>query len=227
MATNPPVNTAVPTNAWETPLDFGAEAPFSLEPHIGYLKELGIEFGWGPTSLVQWFLEHVWVYSGLPWVGAVVLSAVLVRTALLKFFVDASDTGARLATVSPHLKWHREKLKEAQLNRDTPAMMAAIEEQRAIYKKAGIKFRRIWVPTLLQAPIGYGTFVLTRRMAELPVPGLDTGGFLWLTDLTVADPTYILPVAASGLTYLTFKVFASLHYISSILTHNSMVERQE
>jgi YidC/Oxa1 family membrane protein insertase len=34
-------------------------------------------------------------------------------------------------------------------------------------------------------------------MTGLPVPGFETGGMAWFTDLTVADPYYILPVASS------------------------------
>ena len=30
-------------------------------------------------------------------------------------------------------------------------------------------------------------------MADLPVPGFKDGGFLWFTDLSLADPYYVLP----------------------------------
>ena len=177
-----------------------------MEPHIGWLKELGIDYGWGPTSLVQWVLEHTFVYSGLPWAGAVVLSAVLFRTALFKFFLDASDTAARQAVLTPYMKPLQEKLIAARFSNDQALMMQAMQEQREIYKKAGIKLRRMFMPALLQMPLGFGTFFLTRKMAELPVPGLDVGGFLWLTDLTTADPTYLLPLFTSGMLYFIFKV---------------------
>ena len=40
-----------------------------------------------------------------------------------------------------------------------------------------------------------------RRLAASQVPSLTEGGALWFTDLTVADPTYMLP-ALAGLSFL-------------------------
>lgn len=64
---------------------------------------------------------------------------------------------------------------------------------------------RLFVP-MLQVPIGFATFRLMRGMADLPVPGLDDGGFLWLTDLTQSDPYFILPIVTGIAFHLTFKV---------------------
>jgi len=44
-----------------------------------------------------------------------------------------------------------------------------------------------------------------KAMAALPVPGLDQGGFLWLMDLTIPDPYYVLPVLTSVTMFYTFK----------------------
>jgi len=37
-------------------------------------------------------------------------------------------------------------------------------------------------------------FITLRRMANYPVESLKTGGFGWVTDLSIADPFYILPI---------------------------------
>jgi YidC/Oxa1 family membrane protein insertase len=34
-------------------------------------------------------------------------------------------------------------------------------------------------------------------MCNLPVESFTTGGALWFTDLTIADPTYILPILST------------------------------
>ncbi|MEQ2170541.1 hypothetical protein GOODEAATRI_001241 [Goodea atripinnis] len=58
------------------------------------------------------------------------------------------------------------------------------------------------VPPLLadlpQAPVFISFFIALRKMAYLPVPSLQTGGALWFTDLSAADPFYILPLAVTG-----------------------------
>lgn len=43
-------------------------------------------------------------------------------------------------------------------------------------------------------------------MAYLPVPSLQTGGLLWFTDLTAADPFYILPLAVTGTMFFILEV---------------------
>lgn len=35
-------------------------------------------------------------------------------------------------------------------------------------------------------------------MANLPVPSLQTGGLLWFQDLTLSDPTYVLPLIVTA-----------------------------
>jgi YidC/Oxa1 family membrane protein insertase len=41
-------------------------------------------------------------------------------------------------------------------------------------------------------------FIAIRKMCNLPVESFTTGGALWFNDLTIADPTYILPIISTG-----------------------------
>ena len=43
----------------------------------------------------------------------------------------------------------------------------------------------------------------------MQVPSMTVGGALWFTDLTVADPYYLLPIAASGVFLLTVELGAA------------------
>lgn len=65
-----------------------------------------------------------------------------------------------------------------------------------------------YAPPLLfpQAPVFISMFVGLRRCANLPVMSMTTGGALWLTDLTVADPYYLLPVMTCCTMYATIVV---------------------
>jgi YidC/Oxa1 family membrane protein insertase len=49
-----------------------------------------------------------------------------------------------------------------------------------------------------QAPFFISAFLAIRGMSKFPVESFTTGGALWFTDLTLADPYYILPVLATG-----------------------------
>ena len=43
-------------------------------------------------------------------------------------------------------------------------------------------------------------------MANLPVESLKDGGFLWLKDLTVHDPYYIMPIITSVTMFITIEL---------------------
>ncbi len=47
-----------------------------------------------------------------------------------------------------------------------------------------------------QAPLFISFFFALRRMSET-YPSFQSGGMMWFNDLSVVDPTYMLPVCAS------------------------------
>ncbi|KAI4213125.1 MAG: hypothetical protein LQ351_004279 [Letrouitia transgressa] len=183
----------------------GFESASRLTDHFGFMKELGLDYGWGPTALVEWTLEHIHVLLGTPWWGSIVLTAMLSRLVLFKVFIDASDNTARTQTLAPALKDLRARLNDAKAKQDIPAMMGIQREVKAIYKLAGVQMYKTALP-LLQVPLGFGLFRLMRGMAALPVPGLENGGFLWITDLTVSDPYFILPTVAGISSFVLFRM---------------------
>ena len=183
------------------------DAPLHIDEHIGYLKELGLDYGWGPTSMIQWLIEHVHIYSGLPWAGTIIATVTLVRLILLKSFLDSSDMSARLQTIKPLTDPLFKKMVQARAKNDRAASIEANAERLAINRKHGIKFWKMCVP-LIQLPLGFGTFRLLRGMGDLPVPGFDTGGALWFQDLTMPDPYGILILSTSVMYYVSFKVYS-------------------
>ena len=124
---------------------------------------------------------------------------------MLKAYVNASDTSARMAVITPLIKPIQDRISAAKATRDQQAMMAASAELQGAYRSANVQIWRLAVP-LLQVPLGFGTFRLMRGMASLPVPGLDTQGLLWLQDLTIPDPYLLLPIATAAAFHITFKV---------------------
>ncbi|KAI2793885.1 hypothetical protein POX_a00473 [Penicillium oxalicum] len=171
---------------------------------IGYLKELGLDYGWGPSSLLQYVIEHIHVWTGLPWWASIVSAAVLVRIALFKPTMGASDTGARTHNARSVIDPIRHEMMKARVEGQTQLMQIKKAELDKIQAEHGIKSYKAFVP-MLQIPLGYGIFRVVRGMTALPVPGLLTESALWLNDLTVADPMYLIPVITSGCLYLTLK----------------------
>lgn len=193
-----------------SPLDTFTDVEYSQAgEHIGYLKELGLDYGWGPTACLQTLLEYVHIYSGTPWWGSILMTALLVRITLFRAYVNASDASARMAVVTPIVNPIRARLKAARVARDMEAMQRIATELRDVYSSANIQMWRIWIP-MLQIPIGFGTFRLLRGMAGLHVPGFEDGGLLWIKDLTLSDPYFALPVLTGLAFHLTFRVSGSI-----------------
>ena len=189
--------------------DFAADASDTFTPYIGLLRDAGLDFGWGPSSMVQWTLEHLHVYSGLPWIGSIAVTAVLMRLLFFKFILDGADMGGRMAVMQPHLKPIQDEMKAARAAGDQQRMQAGVAEMRRVYKAGGIDFKKMLLPIVIQAPIGFGAFRVLRALAAEHVPGLEDGGLLWITDLTARDPLLVLPAITSAMLYYTFKVGSS------------------
>ncbi|EMC93933.1 hypothetical protein BAUCODRAFT_74344 [Baudoinia panamericana UAMH 10762] len=173
---------------------------------IGYLQEVGISFWYGPTSVIEWILEHIHIYSGMPWWGSIAATAVLLRLVMVPFFVRSADSQARQAALITVTKPITAAITQAQRDRDQESMMMHVQRLRQIQAENGISYSAMFVPMVMQAVLGYCGFKLVRAMANLPVPGLRDGGFLWLKDLTVADPYGILPLAMGAAIHLVIRM---------------------
>jgi YidC/Oxa1 family membrane protein insertase len=175
--------------------------------HIGYLKELGLDYGWGPTSAMEWLIEHVHVYAGTPWWASIALAAIAVRAILFKVHIDAADNAARMQAVKPITQPLTDKMLAAR--GDNIEVLKIRAEIQAINKRAGIKIWKSLLP-MVQIFTGYGTWTILRAMSHLPVPGMDTGGALWFHNLTIPDPYFILPASTAFALYWVLKVCLAL-----------------
>ncbi|KAI9828371.1 MAG: Mitochondrial inner membrane protein oxa1 [Thelocarpon impressellum] len=184
--------------------DLTAEDLASMPERIGYLKDLGLDYGWGPTALVEWVLEHIHIWTGTPWWLSITLTALAVRAVLFRPYMGAADTSARMAALKPVTQPITDKMQESQRAGDTAGVMRARAELKRIHARAGVKMYKAFVP-MLQVFLGYGTFRLMRGMSTLPVPGLETGGLLWIRDLTISDPYFLLPLGTAAIFHLTMK----------------------
>ncbi|OHE97747.1 YidC/Oxa1 family membrane protein insertase [Colletotrichum orchidophilum] len=191
----PPVtpDAAVPSTSLP---ELDAATLLDLPEQIGFLKTLGLDFGWGPSSVMQWALEHVHVLSGMPWWGSIAATAILLRLIMFKPLLKSQDTSARMQKLhtDPAYDETRKALTEAMSRGDSAAMTELRRDLSMLNKRAGVNpLNAFW--GLLQIPFGYGMFRVLNGAASIPVPGMETGGFLWITDLTVSDPYFLLPIA--------------------------------
>lgn len=185
--------------------DLSATEISQIPEKIGYLKELGLDYGWGPSAIIQYTIEHLHLWTGLPWWASIVGTGLLIRFALLKPTLDASDNTVKTQNIKGIISPMRDDMMRAARDNN----QIEVQRKRAmiseINKEHGITPWKSFVP-MIQMPLGYGCFRVVRGMTALPVPALANESVAWLTDLTVADPMYILPLTTSFMMYLTFKV---------------------
>lgn len=155
--------------------------------------------------MMETLLEFVHINTGTAWWASIAISLVIVRLTTLKFYFVAADANARNQIIQPYMDPLVVRMKTAQRNRDSAGMSKVFAEMKVLRASAGVTYWRMFLP-FIQIPIGFGMFRLMRGMCYLPVPGFDTGGLLWLHDLTLSDPHFILPVLTGACYFYTFKV---------------------
>ncbi|KAK8102009.1 Mitochondrial inner membrane protein OXA1 [Apiospora kogelbergensis] len=168
--------------------ELGIQSILDMPEQIGFLKELGLDFGWGPTAMCEWLVEHLYVTAGLPCIAGAKYSGRMQIVARDPKFIQAQD-----------------EFKFAVSQQDQAGVMKHRGTMLQLQKAAGTSTIKAILPPMIAVPLSYGMFRLLRAMAALPVPSLETGGLSWITDLSVYDPTYMLPLSTAFMTVFMFK----------------------
>ncbi|KAG0331631.1 Mitochondrial inner membrane protein oxa1l [Podila humilis] len=162
----------------------------------GDLKAMGL-VNFSPVGGLETILEAVHISTGLPWWATIATTTVAIRTLLIPFIVKLQGNTARLHNVKPQLERLTENMKLAKESNDTAALARFSAQTQELFAKNDCNPIKSLVLPLIQAPIMISFYLALRDMANLPVPQFKEGGLGWFTDLTIADPTYVLPVASS------------------------------
>ncbi|XP_048373475.1 mitochondrial inner membrane protein OXA1L [Sphaerodactylus townsendi] len=159
-------------------------------------QELGLGC-YTPVGLIQNLLEFLHVDMGLPWWGAIVAGTVAARCLVFPLIVKGQREAVKLNNHLPQINELTARMNEAKRSGNKFDFAKAYSDL-AVYQKAhDINPLRGFLVPLVQAPIFISFFIALRKMAELPVPSLQTGGLWWFTDLSAADPLYILPLTVT------------------------------
>ncbi|XP_068612107.1 mitochondrial inner membrane protein OXA1L isoform X2 [Brachionichthys hirsutus] len=173
------------------------------------LAELGLA-AHTPVGLIQNFLEFLHVDVGLPWWGAIASATLLARLLIFPIIVKGQREAAKLNNIFPEMNKLTEKMNEAKSSGNSFEFSKAYSDLRLFQKQHDVNILRNFLIPLAQLPVFLSFFIALRQMSYLPVPSLRTGGALWFTDLTVADPFYILPLVATGTVFFILELNAEM-----------------
>jgi len=123
------------------------------------------------------------------WGVTIILFTFLYRILLFPLQWRATEETKKIRTLEPELSSLRER------HRSSPE--AYLRETRKLKDAHGVRSGLPLVLSLIQMPIFIGVYRSIGKIAALK-----SSAFLWLPNLALADPTYLLPLAMLGLTLL-------------------------
>ncbi|XP_012225133.1 mitochondrial inner membrane protein OXA1L [Linepithema humile] len=162
--------------------------------------------GYGPVGLIQNFLEFMHISCDIPWWGAIVVGTVCARTIIFPLVIMSQKNAIKFSNHMPVIQELQRKMTDARYSGDPLESAKAAGELMNYMKKNGVSAVKNIMMPLIQAPIFCSFFFALRSMTNLPLDSLKQGGFWWLTDLTIPDPYYIMPIITSVTMYITIEL---------------------
>jgi YidC/Oxa1 family membrane protein insertase len=156
------------------------------QDQLGELHErlkLTVDYGW-LTILSQpmfWLLAFIHKYVG-NWGVSIIIVTILIKAAFYKLTESSGRSMAKMRNLQPRMKALQERYKD-----DKQAQSQAMME---LYKREQVNPAAGCLPILIQMPFFlafYWVLVESVEMRQAPFA-------LWITDLSVRDPLFILPL---------------------------------
>lgn len=174
--------------------------PYSLDRAV----DLGI-FGFLVRPLLLgllWIYEHVVANYG--W--AIILMTLLIKILLLPLTHHSTMSMRKMQDLNPKMQAIREryrpKLRDKQGRPNMEMQRKMNEEIMGLYRAEGVNPAGGCLPLLLQMPILFAFYSLLSTAVELRgAPWL-----LWITDLSVKDPYYVLPIVMGVTQFLQVRM---------------------
>lgn len=200
------------------------------DEQIGYLHALGLDFGWGPTSMMEWTLEHIHIYTGLGWGASIMATAVLLRCLMLYPQIRSLKFNAVMQNLrkDPRSQEATKLIQQGFQSGDMELRQKGQYINKMLKEQYGVRNSgMLW--SFGQIPFTFGLFRIVSAMANVPVPAMENAGYLWFPDLTATDPYFILPAAGTALMIGALAVcqkplFYTL-FVSAQVTHTLLLSR--
>ncbi len=165
--------------------------------------------GYYPSDLALRYVDFLSSTFDLPFCAGIIGGTFLLRAAMFPLSIITMKHTARMQKAKPELEVLQERIKtDPSVKTDRRKMDAYQRQMGALLAKHDVKPYLIFMFPLAQLPVFMSMFFGLRRAAESFPTECATGGMLWFPDLSVADPTYALPLLTSGLFLIMIEVGA-------------------
>ncbi|KAJ0397082.1 hypothetical protein ATCC90586_001880 [Pythium insidiosum] len=155
------------------------------------------DLGYSLSDVAIRALEAVHVTTGLPWWATIVATTFAIRTALLPVTIKSLRNSEKMKAFQPEMEKLRDEMEAAPV-KDPESMAEFRKKYQALMKKHDVNPFVGFLTPLSQIPVFLSFFWGLQSISKY-FPDYSTGGDFWFPDLSVADPTYALPVISSAL----------------------------
>ena len=159
-----------------------------------------VDFGWFGFIARPLFIWLKWTfYHWIPnWGWAIAFLTIVITAALLPLRISSMKSQLKMQKIQPQIKAITEKYKRYGITDPRRAQMQ--QEMSALYKKEGVNPVGGCFPMLLQLPFLYAFYAMLGNAIELR-----QANWLWVHDLSSADPLHILPILIMLTMFLSSK----------------------
>ena len=142
-----------------------------------------IEFGWFSFLAKPFFAVLIWIHDYIGnWGWSIILFTLLIKLILFPLSYKGMMSMQKLKDLAPKMKEIKEK------HKGDPAKMNA--QMMEMYKKHGANPMGGCLPLLLQIPVFFALYRVLLNAVELQ----GAPWILWIEDLALMDPYFVLPV---------------------------------
>lgn len=176
-------------------LYFGAKQFTQLQA-LPYGLEHTVRWGWLFFLAKPLYLTLEWIYHNVvPNYGwAIVIVTFLIKLAFFPLTWKSSKAMNKMQELNPKMQAirakFRPKLKDKNGKPNFEAQKQMNDEVMALYRQAGVNPASGCLPILLQMPVFFAFYKLLTLAVELR----QAPWILWIQDLSVQDPYYVLPL---------------------------------
>jgi YidC/Oxa1 family membrane protein insertase len=148
-----------------------------------------VEFGFFGYIGKYLFLALQFIHAHIApnWGWSIVILTVLINLLILPLRVKTMQSGLKMQRIQPQMDAIKEKYKKYKVTDPKRNEMNA--EIVELQKAHGVNMFGGCIPTLIQLPLLFAFFGMLPKVVELR-----HAHWLWLPDLTAADPYHILPI---------------------------------
>jgi YidC/Oxa1 family membrane protein insertase len=174
---------------------------------FGTLADLGhdakklVRFGF--LGFIAEFLFYAlrFIHGFVPnWGFAIIVLTFFIKILFFPLTYSSTKSMSKMAALQPKVKALRAKYKKSKT--DIAQRREMNEEMMKLYKEHGVNPAGGCLPMLIQIPVFIGFFNLLRTAIELR----HSPWMFWIKDLSVKDPTYILPLLMGATQFISQKM---------------------